>query len=972
MQIHRLLAPMLLTALAGALLAPLAPASAFERIAATNPGDPMAVQRYQLENGLTIYLTVNQEEPRFYAEIAVRAGSKHDPAETTGLAHYLEHLLFKGTTRMGTLDWEAERPHIERIAELYEEHFRETDPERRAELWNQINAESDKAGRYAVPNELDRLFKAMGATEVNAHTWHEETVYRVNLPSNRVPQWLAIEAERFREPVLRLFQTELEIVYEEMNRALDNRHRLLREAVQELLYKVHPYGQQTTLGDPEHLKNPSIRNIERFYETYYVPNNMAIMISGDIDPEETVKLIAEHFGAWEARPLPEPEVWEEAPLEGREFVEVVYEGEEQVLLAFRTVPQSHPDADALILADMILDNAAAGLINLNLNQQQRVRSAGAYPMQLNDHGAQFFHGVPKEGQSLEEVEELLLEQIALLREGEFEDWILEAIINDFKKNLKSSLEDNNARVAIMRRSYIAHKDWDDTVAQIARMEELTREDVIRVANTYFGDDYVAGFRRDAPHEVLEVEKPELASIEIDPARGSEFAREIMAMPVEPIEPRFVDPAADFRVVRDPLGVTYYHAPNPINDVFSFSISIDAGTHEDNRLALAAALLDKSGTERLSPEELSKAWYRLGTDFSISAGDNETVIALRGLDENLEASLELLFEVLVTPAAEPETLELLKANILKSREDAKRDPATIAGALVQYSRYGEDSYFLRMLPSEAVMAQDREALFEVIRGLLGYERTVSYAGTHALEEVRAMLDRIHPVAEALAPPPPYRYLRVQEPESTAIHFVQRDAAQANIRLEFGGVDYDPAITVPVQLFNNYFAGGMTGIVFQELREARALAYVVGARYVEASRTGDQNIMLGVIQTQTDKTPEAVAAFIELLDNLPQSPERFAVARESLEHQYRTGTVGFRDVIGTVRVWERRGLEPDPRAQRFPEVLEADLDQIVGFHREHLADRPKLISIVGDRERIDWEALQELGDITELTTSDIFVD
>ncbi|MBI2434719.1 MAG: insulinase family protein, partial [Candidatus Hydrogenedentes bacterium] len=623
------------------------------------PDDPMHTRVYRLDNGLLVYLTENHESPRFYAEIATRAGSKMDPAESTGLAHYLEHLLFKGTSKMGTLDFAKEKEHLDKVSELYQIHFHETDPAKRAELYEQINQESVQASVYAVPNEMDRLYQGMGGSALNAHTWHEETVYKVELPSNRLQQWAALESERFREPIFRLFQTELETVYEEMNRSLDNKDRIIQKAVEEKLYKTHPYGQQQTLGKVEHLKNPSLQNIATYYNTWYVPNNMSIFISGDIQEQEAIKTIEQYFSSWKSKELPALQQWEEAPLQGREEVVVTYQGEEYVLLAFRTAPQNHEDAEALQLLDMVLDNANAGLINLNLNQQQRVRQAGAYPNQYNDYGSEYLWGIPKDGQGLEEVEKLLLEQLEILKRGEIEDWLIPAIITDYKKTRKAGLESDEARVAAMRESWLAFQTWEHAVHKIDRMEKLTKDDVVRVANKYFGQNYVAGLRKDAPHEVPDIKKPALAKIDIDPGRQSEFAAALLAMPVQPIEPEFVVPGADYQVETLANGVTYYYAPNPINDLFSFSIAVETGTRQDPTIGPAASLLRKSGTERFSAEELKKEWYKLGTDFGIGAGDNETSISLSGLDENFEASMTLLMELMNSPAADEQTLEELK-------------------------------------------------------------------------------------------------------------------------------------------------------------------------------------------------------------------------------------------------------------------------------------------------------------------------
>ena len=349
----------------------------YTRINAPHPDDLMGVQIYRLDNGLTVYLTENHETPRFYAEIIVRAGSKHDPAETTGLAHYLEHLLFKGNREMGTLDYRKEKRYLDKITRLYEKHFRETNPEKQKAIYARINRVSQKAAQYAIPGEMDKLYNAMGSTHLNAHTWHEETVYKVGLPANRLEHWAAIESSRFVDPVFRLFHTELETVYEEKNRTLDNKDWVTYDAVNAMLFKVHPYGQQPIIGRVEHLKRPSIENIYEYFDTYYVPNNMAIAISGDIRIHEAIEVINRYFSAWEPKPLPKPRTWTEEPLQGIERATVRFKGEEYVELAWRTAPYGHPDAEALLILDFILDNAVAGLINVSLNQQQRLLYAGA-------------------------------------------------------------------------------------------------------------------------------------------------------------------------------------------------------------------------------------------------------------------------------------------------------------------------------------------------------------------------------------------------------------------------------------------------------------------------------------------------------------------------------------------------------------------------------------------------------------------
>jgi len=956
----------------------------YELVHPPDPDDPIQAHIFQLDNGLTVYLTENHEEPRFHAEIAVRAGSKNDPPEATGMAHYMEHMLFKGTDEIGTLDYEKEKAHLDRIEALYEEHFDEPDSAKRVQIYAQINEESQQAAQYAIPNELDRLYTAMGERALNAGTSQEFIYYRVDLPANRLRQWARIEAERFARPVFRLFQTELETVYEEMNMSyIDNKDRLIYYAVQGLLYQNHPYG-RPVIGTVEHLKKPSIRRMYEFYNTYYAPNNMALLISGDIDIQETIEVVDAEFSLWEPQKLPKREKWKEPKIKKVRRDTVYFPGEEYVLLAFRTVPSTHKDTEALQILDFILDNAVAGLINLNLNQQQRVRQAGSFSTShgpQNDYGAQYLWGIPKQDQTLEEVEQLLLEQIEIIKKGEFEDWLIPAIVTDWEKRYKRDFEGNGSRIGLMREAFLAHQDWDHAVRKLERMEKVRKKEVVKVAKKYFKEDkYVVGYRLDGQPEIPPVQKPELDKIEINVTDQSPFFKDVLTMPYEEIEPIYVVPGRDYTVkdVRD--GVKLYYSRNPINDLFSFQLSVDIGTLAEKRLRVAAELLDKSGTPRFSSEDLKKEWYKLGTDFGISVGDQETTVSISGLDENFATSLVLLVEFLNDPTADDATLEELIRILIAKREDALKDHRTIHRALYHYNRLGDNAYYRRILSNQQLQQLTRQELHELIRGLLPYEHTLSYTGSLPIEPVLAALEQHYVLPEELQSPPPFQVLEIRRPEETEIYFFDKEMAQALVRLEFGDitrgapqpsiVTYSESLQPSVELYNEYFYGGMAGIVFQELREARGLAYRVGALYFQGDRKEDQNLMVGVIDTQADKTPEAVTAFVDLLDNLPESSERFDAAQRSLVNKYRTDRLGFRQVLGSVRQWERLQVPIDPRPWRFAQLQQADLGRVLQFHKEHVQGRPKLISIVGDKSKIDMEALARHGRIIELGLEDIF--
>ena len=959
-----------ITALLVALTLATSPAYAgYKLVAGPAENDSAAVHVYQLDNGLTVYLTENHETPRFYSEIVVRAGHKQDPATNTGLAHYLEHLLFKGSQKLGTLDYEKEKEHINKIEELYEQRFVETDPTKRDEIYAQINEQTQATSNYAIPNEMSSLYKQMGGWGLNAHTWFEETVYKIGLPSNRLKQWAVIESDRFEDPVFRLFVTELEVVYEEKNRAMDNKDRLVFEAMARKLFKKHPYGQQTTLGDIEHLKNPSLKAVRDYYETYYVPNNMAIAMSGDFDIPSTIKLIDKHFSGWEARPVPEEKVYEEEPLTEREFVSVKFDAEPYVLIGYRTPGRNDKDADAMILADMVLSNRTAGLIDINLVQSQKLRTAGCSPYQMNDYGWQMFWATPIEGQTHEEAEALIMEQIEKLKAGDFDEAMLDGIIANLKKDEKRSLESDTGRVAMLRNTFLAGQEWSYAVDRLDRMSKLTKQDVVDVANKYFGEGKVVAYREPGEHTVPPITKPAIDPIQIDPTRQSEFAKQVLAMPVDPIEPTFVQKGEDYSVTEYAEGVELYHVANPINDLFSLSFVIETGTRHDKSLGMAARLMNQAGTERLSPEELKKAWFALGTDISFSSGSNRTSINISGLDENIEESLALLMELLNSPTVDEKVLDDMVENVITHRQDDKKSHRTVASAIREYSRFGDKSNYIDVLSDEQLRALTPKQLFAKASNMLEYKHKIQYTGSLPVDKVVSLLNSHHAVSDDLKDPPPYQPKHARVPEENEVRMFDKQMAQALVYVDVPSVIYQESMFPSISLFNQYF-GGMSGVAYQELRESRALAYVVGASYQMPGRANERNNMIGVIGSQADKTSEAVDGMVGLINNMPVSDQRFAQSKESLINNYRTSKIGFRGILGSVDSWERLGLDQDPRPARFEMVKAADMDTLISFFEENIKGRPKYITVVGDKAKIDMDKLGEYGEVQEMSLDDLF--
>ncbi|MBQ8449697.1 MAG: insulinase family protein, partial [Bacteroidaceae bacterium] len=576
----------------------------------TVDGDPMQSRIYTLKNGLKVYLTVNKETPRIQTYIPVRVGGKNDPAETTGLAHYFEHLMFKGTESFGTQNYAQEKPLLDQIEALFEVYRTKTDEAERAAIYHQIDSLSYEASKLSIPNEYDKLMAAIGAEGTNAYTGYDVTCYTEEIPSNQLENWAKIQADRFKNNVIRGFHTELETVYEEKNMSLTQDNRKLHEAISSALFKKHPYGTQTILGTQEHLKNPSITNIKNYYRKWYVPNNMAICMSGDFDFDEAIDIIEKYFG--DMQPNNELQMLSfepEAEITEPIVKEVWGLESERVALAWRFPGASSDEALMLEVIDAIMNNGMAGLIDLNLLQDQKLLSAYSYPNVMSDYSTYFMQGAPKEGQSLDEVKELLLAQIDQLRKGEWDEALLTAGVTNYKMNIQRLLEENESRADLFVTSFINNTPWEDMVNRVARMEKITKKDVVEFANKYLKDNnYAVVYKRQGEDTgIKKIAKPAITPIFTNRDTTSAFLREIQAATVTPIEPVFVD--FDKDMSKGSIGnLQLLYKENTMNDIFTLKYIFDFGVNEIKSLSTARNYLDYLGTSDMSAAQIKQEFY----------------------------------------------------------------------------------------------------------------------------------------------------------------------------------------------------------------------------------------------------------------------------------------------------------------------------------------------------------------------------
>ena len=940
----------------------------------TFENDPMNTKLYTMPNGMKVYMSVNKEEPRIQANIAVRVGGKNDPAETTGLAHYFEHLMFKGTPDFGTLNYEAEKPLLDEIEQLFEIRRKTTDEAERAALYHRIDSISYEASKYAIPNEYDKLMSAIGAEGTNAYTSYDVTCFVENIPSNEIDNWAKVQANRFEFPVIRGFHTELETIYEEKNMSLTKDSRKMVEAVLEMLYPHHPYGTQTVLGTQYDLKNPSITNVKNYHKQWYVPNNMAVCVSGDFDPDNMVDILTKYFGHLQpSDSLPVLQFEQEAPVTEPQIRDVFGVDAEHELLAWRFPGAASHEVEVLEIVQNVLFNGKAGLIDLDLNQAQKTLYSYATMYDMADYTTFMVAGVPAQGQTLEQVRELLLQEVAKLRNGEFDESLLQATINNYKLDEQSALESNNNRVEKFIDSFVTGSDWADEVGKLDRMSKITKQDVIDFANKYLTDkNFVAVNKRQGvdPNE-KKLAKPQITPIVVNRDSSSTFLKELIANPVKPIEPVFLDFNKDLTKLTAQSDIEVLYKKNETNDIFYLTYLFEMGNNNDPKLGLAAEYLDYLGTAEKSPEEIKNEFYNLACDFSVSPGNEKTYVTLSGLNENMPQAIKLFEDLMANAVADKASSQGLVQNILKSRADSKLNQQSNFRALQQYMIFGPENPTTNILSEKELLTMNPDELTAIIKDLNSYKHRILYYGPMAEEEILATLKENHKVPETLKDVPAAKTFEFQQPEKTVVFVAPYNAKQLYMtqysnRGEQFNLDIDPARI----LYNQYFGGGMNAIVFQEMRESRSLAYTAWANYSGPVKLGRPYIYQTMIATQNDKLADAVTAFNEIINEMPVSESAFNLAKDGLITSMRTDRINKERVLWAYVSAQDLGLDFDRRSSRFDAVQKLTLDDIVKFQEENVKGRTYYYCILGDVKDLDMNALMKLGEVRILKTSDIF--
>ncbi len=934
--------------------------------------DPMKVRTYVLGNGLTVMMAVNKKQPRIQTYIATKAGSKNDPADNTGLAHYLEHMLFKGTDKYGTKDWAKEKVQLDKIDVLYEQYNKTTDEAKRKQIYHLIDSVSGVASSFAIANEYDKLMQGIGAQGTNAFTSLEQTVYVNDIPENNFNKWVEIEAERFRNPILRLFHTELEAVYEEKNISLDNDGRKVFEAMMTSLFKNHSYGTQTTIGTVDHLKNPSLVKIRNYYNTYYVPNNMAIVLSGDFDADEAIKTIDANFSYMQNKSVPaftfKPETEQTAP----DVVTVFGPDAENLMIGYRMPGVGTKESRMLQLVDMLLSNAKAGLIDLNLNKKQAVLGASSSVWGNKDYSIAFLTGKPKKDQTLEEVKDLLLAQIEKVKAGDFDENTLKAIIANMKVYKIQERESNDGRAGIMLDAFTSNRNWAEVVAELDEMEKITKAELVAFAKTYYANNYVIVYKKVGEDKsIVKINKPEITPVDVNRDDVSPFVKQILETPSPKIAPKFIDFNKDMTFGKTGYAPIHY-VQNTDNELFQLYYVLDMGKFNDLKLPMAVNLLQYLGTDKYTADQISQEFFKLACDFSVNVGNEQVYVSLKGLNQNFVPALKLFEHLLANAKPDQTALNTLVERTLKGREDNKKNKGLIFRAALQnYAMFGTKNPFKHELTTDQLKALTAVELTGYLKQLTSYQHKIWYFGPLPIASLTQTLNKEHKMNKTPLPyPAQVEFVRTETNENKVL-FVDYKMVQAEIMwMNRSTTGFDAAKAPVVTMFNEYFGGGMSSIVFQTIRESKALAYSTYSRYNTPSKQKDPYYIVAYVGTQADKFNDAVPAMNELLNKMPRTDNGFESAKNSILNAIETERTNDANIIFAYAAAQKLGLNYDLNKDIYQKVPQLTYTDIENFQINNYSNKPFTYCIMGSQDKLKTADLEKLGKVQVLTLEEIF--
>lgn len=935
----------------------------------------LEVKEYKLKNGLTVWLNEDHSQPKVFGAVVVKAGAKDCP--DTGIAHYFEHMMFKGTDKIGTVDYDAEKTLLDSIALKYDELAATEDEAARSQIQKEINELSIRSSDYVIPNEFNRLISKYGGSGLNAATSYDATIYFNTFSPQYMSQWAEINSERLLNPVFRLFQSELETVYEEKNMYGDFIGGPVMDRLLARYFAPHPYA-YPIIGSTKNLKNPRLTEMRKFFEEYYVASNMGLILSGDFDTEAVLPVLEKTFSRIRPGEAPKHDIVALPPFKGKEKMKIKFPVPlvKAMGMGFRGVPANHKDQVALAVAVNMLNNAnGTGFLD-KLMVDRKIMASMAMNESMNEAGILAVAVIPKlMFQTYGGAEKLVWKEINRVKEGDFSDEIFNSLKQEQRRQYASNLENIDSRARIMMSLYSQGKSWEDYLQEVSGIDALTKEDVVRVARKYFSENYLCVTKTTGKYPKDNLTKPDFSPIvPKNSEASSEYAKQLEQLPVQEVKPRFIDFQKDVKTVSLTPLATLYATANPVTDIFTLNLVYQVGTLEQPKLMHLANYLQFLGTDSLSFHEFRTRLQVLGSTISFDATDKQFFMRITGFDKHFKETVQLAGDFIRHVKADDKQIRQV-INDAKVTEKAFFESSdNIANALLEKVKYGEQSRFLTKLSLSEVKKLKGKELLDAFVQVRQTECDLLYCGTLPIAQVREEIEASLPLKEiTVAVNAPY-HRDAKKYDKPTVYFMDMPTASQSIVYGYakGEVTDDAWSRHAARLFSVYFGGDMSSLMFQEIREFRSLAYRVSGRYILPPHKleGKAGEFVTMLSTQSDKTLDALGIMNSLIHEMPEKEERISTVKQSIVNQVNNDFPSFREVPEKVAGFQRNGFDCDPSEALLSGISDMDMKDIIRFYRHNVRLKPVVYVIVGNSRRIDMKQLETYGNVIRLRKKDIY--
>ncbi len=935
----------------------------------------LEVKEHKLKNGLTVWLNEDHSQPKVFGAVVVKAGAKDCP--DTGIAHYFEHMMFKGTDKIGTVDYDAEKTLLDSIALKYDELAATEDEAARSQIQKEINELSIRSSDYVIPNEFNRLISRYGGSGLNAATSYDATIYFNTFSPQYMSQWAEINSERLLNPVFRLFQSELETVYEEKNMYGDFIGGPVMDRLLARYFAPHPYA-YPIIGSTKNLKNPRLTEMRKFFEEYYVASNMGLILSGDFDTEAVLPVLEKTFSRIRPGEAPKHDIVALPPFKGKEKMKIKFPVPlvKAMGMGFRGVPANHEDQVALAVAVNMLNNAnGTGFLD-KLMVDRKIMASMAMNESMNEAGILAVAVIPKlMFQTYGGAEKLVWKEINRVKEGDFSDEIFNSLKQEQRRQYASNLENIDSRARIMMSLYSQGKSWEDYLQEVSGIDALTKEDVVRVARKYFSENYLCVTKTTGKYPKDNLTKPDFSPIvPKNSEASSEYAKQLEQLPVQEVKPRFIDFQKDVETVSLTPLATLYATANPVTDIFTLNLVYQVGTLEQPKLMHLANYLQFLGTDSLSFHEFRTRLQVLGSTISFDATDKQFFMRITGFDKHFKETVQLAGDFIRHVKADDKQIRQV-INDAKVTEKAFFESSdNIANALLEKVKYGEQSRFLTKLSLSEVKKLKGKELLDAFVQVRQTECDLLYCGTLPVAQVREEIEASLPLKEiTVAVNAPY-HRDAKKYDKPTVYFMDMPTASQSIVYGYakGEVTDDAWSRHAARLFSVYFGGDMSSLMFQEIREFRSLAYRVSGRYILPPHKleGKAGEFVTMLSTQSDKTLDALGIMNSLIHEMPEKEERISTVKQSIVNQVNNDFPSFREVPEKVAGFRRNGFDNDPSEALLSGISDMDMKDIIRFYRHNVRLKPVVYVIVGNSRRIDMKQLETYGNVIRLRKKDIY--